>query len=418
MKNFVIATIAIFIAIQTAHAQTVSECEKIVQITYDCVNRKSSTALEPHLAEDFTIAGQTGFIAPMVLAQVFPQLNDNVTNIRKLEETQTDVLTLVYEADFKTLGTKKSTFIFDQNNKLKELILLETMKVQTKVASSDMNTNGANFFSVPFKKVGKLILVKAYVNGHERNFLVDSGCPILVLNSAHLSKDTTHAHSYSTMQGIGGSIDGVNLEKVGRFEFGAITMDNEEVVTMDLSHLEKELKTKIHGLIGYEVFKNFDMLFDYSKKTLTFIQPELSEQILSERYKKKAFVSVPIELQGHIAVVEASINNENYKLGIDSGAESNVLAHDITNKMLPYLSNVKEDKMIGADKNEVPVKRGKLNEIKIGATPFAKTSTVFSDLSELNDSYQMRLDGLIGYEVLSKQPTLVSYENQRIVFVR
>ena len=44
----------------------------------------------------------------------------------------------------------------------------------------------------------------------------------------------------------------------------------------DLSHLENG--TEVYGLIGYDVHRDYDLLFDYKGKTLTLIDPDLHGQ--------------------------------------------------------------------------------------------------------------------------------------------
>ena len=39
---------------------------------------------------------------------------------------------------------------------------------------------------------------------------------------------------------------------------------------------------------------------------------------------------------------------------------------------------------------------------------FKKMNTVFSDISHLNKNNKIIINGLVGYEVLSKHPTLIS----------
>ena len=35
---------------------------------------------------------------------------------------------------------------------------------------------------------------------------------------------------------------------------------HQEILTLDISHLEKELNIEIYGLIGYQIIKDYDML--------------------------------------------------------------------------------------------------------------------------------------------------------------
>jgi len=417
MKNLIFIIIAL-IGNNLVFAQEVTECEKIVLQTYEAINQKNAEPLIKHLSVDFTIAGQSGEIARLILPQLFEQLNMKVTNIKKVNEVKTDLLTLIFEAEFGEIGVKQSTFIFNEKNQLKELELLP-MQVMAKEADSEVNKNEQAYFTVPFNRVGNLISVQVKLNGVFRTFIIDSGAPVFVLNSAHIAKDTADKKLIlSDAKGAGGTISGMGMEQIESFEFGGISMDTQNVISMDLSHLEKETKTTFFGLLGYEIYKDYDMLFDYKKKTITFIKPETTKNFLESNYKSKKQVEVPIEMGGHLALVKGVINDKEYTFGIDCGAESSLFDSKLKDELKPSFSRLKKDSMLGADKNVVEIYHGKLNSLVIGGVIFKKTETSFSDISHLNDGYKLKLDGLIGFDILSNQPTLISYVNNKIVFLK
>ena len=39
-------------------------------------------------------------------------------------------------------------------------------------------------------------------------------------------------------------------------------------------------------------------------------------------------------------------------------------------------------------------------------------------MSHLNAKYENKIDGLIGYEILSKQKTVVSIQNRKVIFIQ
>lgn len=371
-----------------------------------------------HLSPDFTIAGYTGEVALLILPQLFDQLNMKVTNIKKVSEVKTDVLTLVYEAEFGEMGVKQSTFIFNEKNQLKELGLLP-MEVMATKADAQVTQSEKAFFSIPFKRIGNLISVQTKLNGVSRTFLIDNGAPVFVLNSAHLGKDSTdNKLTLSNTKGAGGTISNVGVAKIESFDFGGISMDTQNVISMDLSHLEKATKTTFYGLLGYDVYKEYDLFFDYKKNTITFIKPEATKDFLESNFKSKRQVEVPIEMEGHIAVVKGVINGKEYMFGIDCGAESSLFDIKLKDELKPNFRKLKKDKMGGADLNVVDIYTGKLDSMVIGGVEFKKTQTAFSDISHLNEGYNLKLDGLIGYDILSEQPTLISYVNKKIVFLK
>lgn len=96
------------------------------------------------------------------------QLNCTVGNIVKINEAKTDVLTLVYEAEFSNEGKKISTFLFNDKNQLKQLDLIN-LEIKT-VANEQLNIfkNDENYFTIPFKRVGNLISIEVKLNGINR----------------------------------------------------------------------------------------------------------------------------------------------------------------------------------------------------------------------------------------------------------
>jgi predicted permease len=112
-----------------AFGQNKQLCEDIVAQIYSGINQSKANHLTKYLSKDFNMAGQKGDIALEIFPVYIASLKDSVTDIKKISEKQNDVLTLVYEAKFAEMGLKKSTFVFDKNNKLIKLDLLPT-KVQ------------------------------------------------------------------------------------------------------------------------------------------------------------------------------------------------------------------------------------------------------------------------------------------------
>lgn len=401
-----------------ASAQDAAVCEKIVFETYEAINQKNADLVVPYLADDFSIAGHSGEIARMILPQLFIQLNIKVTNIKKVSEVKTDVLTLTYEAEFEEKGVKASTFIFNKQNQLQSLELLP-MQVMTKEAEAEVEKDDRAYFTLPFKRIGNLIAIEARLNGVSRTFLLDNGAPVLVLNSAHIAADSVGRKLVvSGPKGAGGAVADVGMDEIESFALGGISMGAQKVVTVDLAHLEEQTKTTFYGLLGYELYKDYDLLFDYKKNTITFIKPEATTAYLQRNYKSKKPFEAAITMESHLAVVKGEINGKPYAFGIDCGAETNLFDVGLQEGFKPQMTRLSTDTMLGADKNAVEIVQGKLKEMFIGGVRFKKTETAFSDISHLNEGYQVQLDGLIGYGVLASQPTLLSYQNKKIIFLR
>jgi flavin-dependent dehydrogenase len=119
----------------------------------------------------------------------------------------------------------------------------------------------------------------------------------------------------------------------------------------------------------------------------------------------------------HLAIVSANISGKAMKMAIDCGAESNLLDTELFESVKSDMTKLHMDDLHGADKNASRVNSGKLKAMDIAGKLFKKRKTVFSSMKQISEGYKVQLDGIIGYEVLSQQSTLLSYVNKKLVFL-
>jgi Aspartyl protease len=397
------------------YAQSNVSKEEIVAIAYNAMKTKDISVLKPYLSNDFKIAGQTGKTAEIVLNQMIKKIN--VIDFKKIMQKEGDVIILEYETNFESIGTKKSVFTFNKNNQLQEIEWLK-VEIKTMSGTAKIEQNKADYFVVPFKMVGNLIAVTAKVNDTLRNFILDTGSPKLLLNSKNFnSSKKVNTQSLSNMQGVGNTINNIDINKIKNFEFYGILMNNQDVLTIDLKHLEKELNTEIYGLIGYDIIKNYDILFDYSKKEIVFIKPDFSSTFLNNNYPTKKQQTFAIQMKKHLPTIEITIQTKKYLVAIDCGAETNLLDISKFNAVKKSCLNVTNDVLLGADETEKKIKKATLKEFQLGNNKYKNTITSFSDISHLNAGYEIQIDGLIGYEFLSKQPALLSFNSLKVILL-
>jgi len=408
------------ISINKISAQNKEECKKIVTATVDAINSKTPEQLEGFLAPDFTFSGQKAPLASLVLNQLVKQLNAEVTDYRKTNEIENDEkLTLVYEFTYSgTLGQRTTTFVFNKNNQLKQLdlftIQVKTMgKDETQVEESEQEV-----IKIPIELRNKIPVAKAIINGESRTFIIDNGSPRLILNSKYFEdkNDGEERTSLSNAQGVNTSISNMDIIQIEEFDFHGIKIQTSNVLTMDIAHLEQELGTEIYGLIGYEIYKNYDMLFDYANNMLTLIQPHATKNYLETHYKQSNIEEHSIEMRGHIPAVKGKIGKAEFYFGVDCGAGSNLLDKEFYISMKKHISNSGNVDLSGAGETK-NVKSGNLKKMTIGKKKFLNTNTVFNDMSHLNTAYNIKLNGLVGYEILSKQKLLLSFQNKQLLFI-
>jgi len=398
-------------------AQDIDACRKVVGITIESINRHSPEPLNSYLSDNFTIAGQKGEIAKVVLKQLLVQLEETVESHEALSKINTnEILELRYTINYKKMGAKEAVFIFDKNNLLQELNLFK-MEVKTMSSKSEIQKGDSDIIEVPFTMAGNLIAVDVLLNGEKRKLIFDTGAPKVILNSKYISSKEDKKLSFSASKGIGGNISGMDIAKVDNLNFNGIQLNNQDVITIDLSTLEKELGLEFYGLIGFDLIKDYDLIFDYEKHMLTLLKPNVFEDYKNENLKGNILQRVPFNLEGHIPVIEAKTGDKTLAFGIDSGAESNLISDHLFNALNKEIEHVKTDTLYGADNHPKKVKKGEIKRTEIGSKVFTDLSTMFSNITHLNEGYGLNIDGIIGYEVLSKQKTLISFEREEIIFI-
>lgn len=399
-----------------AHSQDIAVCRKIVNTAVEAVNNRSTDELKKYLASDFTCAGQTGTVAIAVMEQIVTQLNEHISDINEISEQQDNgVLTLVYDFNYsKKLGHKTATFVFNANNQLKQMDLLsvQVKKIDTK---TDFKASAKDIISVPMEIQDGVIIVTAKLNGFERKFILDSGAPSLYLNSRYFTNDSIT--SMSTAQAVNSSISGQDVVRVKSFDFQGIQIHDMDFVMSDLSHLLAN--EEIYGLIGYQVIKDYDWLFDYANKTLTLIKPDKTADYINQM--QYATYEIPLQMASetsHIPCIKGKIGTEEVCLGMDSGASTNLLDIALFDKLKNDLTDITTTDLKGASKQKANVQKAVVKSLAIGDKSFENVATVFNDMSHLNAKYENKIDGLIGYEILSKQKTVVSIQNRKVIFIQ
>ncbi len=398
------------------YAQSADTCREIVKITVDAINSQSTDSLKKHLAPDFVCANQTGKMAVTVMDMLIKQLNEHVSEISFIsEQRENGRLLLVYDFYYKKLGRRKTTFVFDAENRLAqlELIAVQVKKVGTK---TDFERPEREVITLPVEICNNLMIVTAELNGEKRPFILDSGAPTLYLNSACFDSGDTDVTVSSAVQGATSAVGSMNAIHIDSFDLCGIQAHDKEFVMSDLSHLVKD--REIYGLIGFQVIKDYDWLFDYENRTFTLIKPDKTAEYLREKgYRADEVPLYRASKTSHIPYVNGMVDGVVLSLGIDCGATGNLF--DIT--LWECLENQLKDKstgqLRGASGDAETVREATVKSLKIGDRKFKNLPTAFNDMTALQRNWQAQIKGLIGYEILSKQPTVISLHSDKLFFL-
>lgn len=274
-----------------------------------------------------------------------------------------------------------------------------------------------NIIRVPFRLTGTLITVRAQTDTTEGNFFFDTGASGLVLNSRVFG-----SKPFSGAQGAGsvtGAVQVKGQKKIDSFQMDNLVVREIKADLVDLSHIELAKKTAVNGLIGFEVFSEFEILLDYSSLLIMLIRVNNKgipiEPIPTWEYQPEG--SFDLEVAGHIAFVKLKFGKKNKWFGLDTGAEQNLLNHLAGKRFLKDNFEVrKRVKLRGASRESIEVLTGVLMNAQLDTFTFRPMATILTNLDEINAAYRTNLDGIVGYEFFSQKIMSINVKRKRLTF--
>lgn len=268
---------------------------------------------------------------------------------------------------------------------------------------------------LPAKVTDGLLVVEAEVDGRRGAFFLDSGAPGLLLNQREFAPPLGEgAPPALGSRGVNGGMTGFSHYLVRHFDCQGIVLDSQQVATFDMASLQQRLGVApLLGIIGYDVLRAYAVTLDYRAGRVLLRQPG------APGITPAAGVRVPFRLRGHLPVVAATMEGRPYQLGIDCGAQTNLLDPAAAAALARKLRHREQVTLRGADAagstaGTATVPRLTLAE---GQLTFRRQATTFADISHLRRlPGPVPLEGLLGYPLLSQYRTTIDYVNQQVLF--
>lgn len=259
-----------------------------------------------------------------------------------------------------------------------------------------------DLISLSFQLDRGMIYVKAAVEGQTGDFILDTGAPGLVVNEIP-QVTTTGYQAQSCSQEVV-----IGVKPVKTFSWANRTLRNLEAITLDLSHLDKLHNAEVVGMIGYELLKNNTLFIDYQRNELLLLKNKMNVALAAPVAK------IPFELYDHLPVIEVVIGGQTFRLGIDTGAATNLLDKKGASQLGDFIQGGAIEEIQGLDQGVQQVAVAHLEGVKTAGFEFSGKFLLL-DLSHLEMDKLHPLDGLLGYQFLSNYRVAIDYPNQEIL---
>lgn len=300
------------------------------------------------------------------------------------------------------------------------LLLFFTMSCAQIFGQGSFNLVNTRKDKIKFELINNLVVIPVEVNGVKLSFLLDSGVskPIL-FNIINLS-DSLKINNVETvyLRGLGseGNIEALrsrkNLIKIGK----AINVNQEVYVIFDETiNFAPRLGMPIHGIIGYDVFKDLIVEINYSSKTIKLHDPTYYKY---RKCKKCRTFDITITQNKPYldAVVEIDTSQVPVKLLIDSGGSDALwLFEDEKRGVKPINSNYFEDYLGKGLSGNVYGKRSKITSFALQDFRFHDVNVAFPDSSSISiaRNYKDR-SGSIAGEMLKRFDVIFDYGRKKV----
>ncbi len=274
---------------------------------------------------------------------------------------------------------------------------------------------------IPFRLVNNLIIIKLQINNSSPlNFIVDTGLKATLLTELSYGDSLTlNAADEIQLKGLGGDKTITALSaRDNTISIGSLTGYKQDVVILmdNIFHLSEKLGMKIHGIIGYDLFKDHVVEINYSTKRLKIYRPDTYKYKKSEKYKNfpliwhrfKPYVNLNVMMcdTGEILPMH---------MLIDTGSSDAIwiFKESMGNTQVPE-PNIRTYLGHGLS-GEVYGYKARISSIVLGDFKLKEPIASFPDSSDLSIalSYKLR-NGSIGGEVLRRFKVIFNYPKSQI----
>ena len=278
---------------------------------------------------------------------------------------------------------------------------------------------GKDKFDLSFQSVNDLVVVPIEINGVELSFLLDTGVDSSIIFSLE-EKDSLNIKNASDILlrgwGEGEAITAIkstgNSVRLGNASHSNFTV---YIVYDHQISLSNRLGLPIHGIIGYDFFKDFVVEFNYPKERLVAYNSNSYEYDKCKRcddfdlvfYKNKPFIKVLV-----------SIDNKEFipmDLLIDSGSGDALWVFEDPDLGI-NIPNENFDDFLGFGMGgSVYGKRARINNLKLGKFKLDGVTASFPDTLYFEGvtTYKSR-NGSLGSQVLKRFTSTFDYKNKRL----
>jgi hypothetical protein len=276
--------------------------------------------------------------------------------------------------------------------------------------------------TLKFKTASNLIIIPVRVNSSDTlNFILDTGVRYpIVTELPYVKKLNLNYLRPMEVMGLGGKLPLTAYRSGGNIiELNGLTAKNQDVqmIINEDFQVSQILGIPVHGLIGFNIFRDFIVRIDYMNSKITFYDPD------RYKYRKaKRDIVYPLHFEGtkpyiYTTIVQDDLSKVRVKLLVDTGASDALwLATESSDKLKLPEKNINSFLGKGLS-GELHGKKGRIAGIDIGSTVLFEPIVSYPDtFFTAGISFDKDRNGTLGAEILRRFSVIIDYTNKKITF--
>lgn len=262
-------------------------------------------------------------------------------------------------------------------------------------------------FSIPFSRIGNLILIKAKADSTEGNFVLDTGCPGLVLNRTWFRHYRTTLDQGAETQGITGTSSVITEQaEIKNFSFGSMQEHNIKANMANLGAIENSKGVKVLGLIGVQFLTGCELIIDYEENLLYFHvigRKETKTYRHAMLADTASYHTIPFDMTDNRIMIKTIIAGKKLRFIIDCAAETNILDSRLPDKVFAGFNVTGKVNLVGVGNKKIEAIKGNLSGFSIGNRILDDMPVLVTNLEKTCFSYGGCVDGILGLDGFSVQ---------------
>jgi hypothetical protein len=283
-----------------------------------------------------------------------------------------------------------------------------------------MDNPRQKYITLKYKSASNLIIIPVTINGSDTlNFILDTGVRYPIITELpFINKLNLNYLTPVEIQGLG---EGETLTAYrsanNAIKINGLTAQNQEVQMVidedfQISHM---LGMPVHGLIGFNLFKDYIVRINYHDEELTLYRPE------HFKYRdRKNDIILPLLFDGNKPFINTSILMEDssqvqVKLMVDTGASDALWLSEGSDDRIRIPNNHIEAFLGKGLNGDLYGTKGRIDAVWVGPLVLPRPIVSFPDsglvkqLISVNDR-----NGTLGAEILRRFDVTLDYRNARL----